>query len=556
MTRSRNSLLTGKQVFLFTLLLFAIFIFGCDKNSTKPDDETPPASEITHSEDITQDVTWSSDQIHVVDGLISISNATLTIAPGTVVKFAADARIIIDDNGGLIADGTTAPITLTGVEKQKGYWDKLEFRSGSSDQNCKLINCTIEYGGSNAAIITATGSGLTIKNSIIRYSGTSGIQWDYESTPVFEDNVITGCNETAVEADFESASYLGAGSYTGNNKDYISLNEGTISQNATWVKQDVPYRVTGGANVIEQATLTVEAGTIIQMDADARIIIDDNGGFLADGTDELITITGAQTQKGYWDKFEFRSGSSDQNCKLINCLVEDGGSGNSMIWANGSGLTIENSVIQNSGSMGVYFTNGSTPVFEGNTVTACDETPVTTDFGTASHIGAGTYTGNNYDYIDIEEGDIQQNVTWAKQDVPYRVTGGANSIENGTLIIEPGTVIEMDNAARIIVDTNGGFMADGSSEMITITGAQPQKGFWSLIEIRSGASQQNVVINNCTIEYGGYGNSMISVNQISPTITNNLLQHSAACAIRLFSGANPDLTGNTYSDNDGGNVVQ
>jgi len=545
----------GKPVVVVLFLFLGIALLSCDKTSTKPDDNNNnPGSEVTHAADISQDETWTANEVHIVDGVIAISNATLTIEAGAVVKFNAEARIIIEDNGGIMADGTTAPITLTGVQQQKGYWDKLEFRSGSSDQNCQLINCIIEYGGSNTAMIVAYDSGPTIKNSTIRYSGTSGIQWDSESTPVFEDNIVTGCNETPISADFASASYLGTGTYTGNSRNYIYLEEGTISQDAVWSKQDVPYRVTGGANVIEQGTLTIAAGTTIQMDASARVIIDDNGGFLADGTEEPITITGVQTQKGFWDKFEFRSGSSDQNCKLINCTVEYGGSGNGMIWANGSGLTIRNSTIQNSGSTGVYFTNESTPVFEENTVTACDETPITTDFGTGSYIGAGNYTGNSNDYIELDEGDIQQNATWVKQDVPYRVTGGANSIENAILSIEPGSIIEMDSGARIIVDTNGGIIADGTTEMITFTGVQPQKGFWSQIEIRSGSIDESTLFRNCTIEYGGSGTGMITCSDASPTIANSFVQHSANCGIFKLNGATPILQDNTYDDNDGGDI--
>ncbi len=540
-----------------TLFMVSLFLaFGCNKNSTDPNTDNTSGNEITHTEDITQDVTWGADVVHQVDGVIVISNATLTIAPGTVVKMGADARIIIENSGGLIADGTSATITFTGVEKQAGYWDKLEFRSSASDQNCKLINCIIEYGGNDTAIITARGSGLTIQNSILRFSKTGGIYWDDEAAPVFEGNTITGCQETPIHTAFGTASYVGAGTYTGNTRNYVELDNGDITANARWLKLDVPYRLTGSSNVVEQGTLTIDAGAVVEMDADARIIIQNNGGITADGTAEAITITGAQAQKGFWDKLEFRSSASDANDKFINCIFEYGGNGDAMIATYDSSPTFKDCTIRNSAKNGAIFDYESRPVFEGNTVTECGEIPISVDFANAHCIQAGTYTGNTRDYIEINDGDLSTSVTWVKQDVPYRVTGASNSIKNAVLTIAPGTVIEMDNSARIIVDDNAGLTADGTSEMITFTGAQAQNGFWDKIEIRYGASAQNTLFVNCLLEYGGNGTGMVSISEIAPSFTNCTIEHSGGCGFFLLNNASPVLNNITYADNANGDVCQ
>ena len=76
------------------------------------------------TDDISADVTWTSDKEYLLDGLIFVNDgATLTIEPGTVVKGVRDDRIttgdaasalIIRRGGKIMADGTAAdPIIFT-----------------------------------------------------------------------------------------------------------------------------------------------------------------------------------------------------------------------------------------------------------------------------------------------------------------------------------------------------------------------------------------------------------------------------------------------------------
>jgi YVTN family beta-propeller protein len=93
------------------------------------------ATSTTHSTDITASETWTAAQSpHIVTGYLRVRNgATLTIASGALVKFAAGAGLQVGDTaanqaGGLVLDGTGAGITLTAdtTAPVVGFWRGIE----------------------------------------------------------------------------------------------------------------------------------------------------------------------------------------------------------------------------------------------------------------------------------------------------------------------------------------------------------------------------------------------------------------------------------------------
>ncbi len=315
------------------------------------------------AEYLEKDATWLKHDVpYRLDSWNYIQeNATLTLSSGVTLQMDGGADITVRNGGGLIADGSTEQITITAALQQNGYWDYIEFRSDAADANCKLINCVLEYGGGygdNSAIVIVENKGI-IKNSTLRYSGSHGVKIDDEAGPEFTGNTITGNDKSPVYGAFESAGYIGSGTYTGNTHDFILI-EGAayLSSDATWLSQDVPYRVTSWNYVQDNATLTIEAGTLIEMDSGADITVRNGGGLIADGTSATITFSGVVQQKGYWDYIEFRSDAADANCQLINCVLEYGGGdgdNSAIIWLDTNTPTIENNTIQYSSSYGLSY---------------------------------------------------------------------------------------------------------------------------------------------------------------------------------------------------------
>jgi len=544
---------------LFVLFTIALFVLaGCDNLTTDPDDNGD--NTIEHSSTINSNETWSKDDTHIISGYVNITNATVTIEPGTKVIFKTGADLNIGTGGGLIADGTTAAITFTGETKQAGFWDYIEFDDDAVNANSIMKNCIIEYGGgySSSGAMLYINNGATISNCTIRNSESDGVKIVQDATPVFTNNTITLNAKSPIHGDFESISYIGQGNYTGNGQDFINMDSGTLNETVTILNQDVPYRL-NGYNVIKNATVTILAGASFEMNTNADLTVSTGGGLIADGTTGAITFTGATKQAGFWDYIEFNYDAVNSNCVLKNVTIEYGGgysSNGAMVYVENS-PTISNCTFRNSDSYGVKIDNDARPVFTQNTITANKLSPVLGDFESIGSIGAGDYSGNMQDYLNIESGTLSENITLLKQNVPYRLNG-YNKVQNATLTIQPGTVIEMNSNADLTIGSNGGINAVGTAtDSITFTGAAKQKGYWDYLEINNDAISANCLISNCVIEWGGgYSSSgaMVYLNSSNATLKNSRIQHSDSWGIRYRNGSSPDLSDNVYMDNTLGDV--
>ena len=113
-----------RKLNLFLLSLLAVTFFACDDDDDNGNGNgnTPPADgdNVQVTENITQDVTWSSDTTYELATRVSVTNgATLTIEPGTVIKGqegqqANSKALVIADDGKINAVGTPEePIIFT-----------------------------------------------------------------------------------------------------------------------------------------------------------------------------------------------------------------------------------------------------------------------------------------------------------------------------------------------------------------------------------------------------------------------------------------------------------
>lgn len=102
--------------------LIAIVSIFSACSSSSDDNNTDPVVTTTYSGEITDDVTWTKDNVYVLDGRVTVTNgATLTIEAGTIIKAEggqeADASCLLIARGAKIeANGTPSePIIFTSV---------------------------------------------------------------------------------------------------------------------------------------------------------------------------------------------------------------------------------------------------------------------------------------------------------------------------------------------------------------------------------------------------------------------------------------------------------
>ena len=84
---------------------------------------------------------------YLAESNLTVSEGTLTLAPGVTIVFSQGRSMSVTANGRLHAVGTEAlPITLTGAEALRGFWGGLRFYQSNSLDN-DLEHVLIEYGG-------------------------------------------------------------------------------------------------------------------------------------------------------------------------------------------------------------------------------------------------------------------------------------------------------------------------------------------------------------------------------------------------------------------------
>lgn len=178
---------------------------------TPAEEEKPPVTpkgvpEVTEVRGpISKDTTWSGEVL-VVDGVDVAKGVTLTIEPGTVVKFKhwrygytePPGRCGIAVYGTLRAIGTPEkPIRFTSdaAQPEHGDWAGINFREPASDQNI-LDHCIVEYAAGVA--LDAQHVDFTLSNSIVRWTTGPNLCFSFCS-PTIEYNRIYGAGHCNIE---------------------------------------------------------------------------------------------------------------------------------------------------------------------------------------------------------------------------------------------------------------------------------------------------------------------------------------------------------------------
>ncbi|WP_440991602.1 hypothetical protein [Haloarchaeobius baliensis] len=323
----------------------------------------------------------------------------LTVDPGATIEFGQGARMTVEENGpgrltavGIDRDTEESkPITFTGEQRTRGYWDGIAFRGSDRTEN-QLRNCVVEYGGGDdwifaparANVVVFEGSRVRIDGCTLRESDNYGFAFSGSATvDSFTTNTVTGNSSGAGLVSAATAHPLSdTGTYTGNDEDIVLVRGANIGsrQTVTWDAIDVPYRVHTDDNVEVNGHLTVDPGTTVEFGQGARMTVEEDGPGALTAVGESgnpITFTGEQQTAGYWDGIAFRGTARTEN-QLHWCVVEYGGRddwifapghGNVVVF-EGSTLSLQNSTLRNGSGYGLAVSGDSTVSSSGNTFAA------------------------------------------------------------------------------------------------------------------------------------------------------------------------------------------
>lgn len=350
-----------KKFILPAFVLLMMSFTACDL--LNPEEES---DEIIIDQNITTPTTWLSSKTYVVENGIDVDGTTLTIEPGTVIKFKAGAYISFgyNDNVTLVANGTAEkPIIFTAHASNPapGSWDGVWFYSNTLT-NSSMTYCEVNYAGQNNHAAITLYEKITMNNCTVKDAENNGI-YSEKGFISFNGNTIEEVGSHAIEIEAIGVHTLGTNNAITCDSNYgILVNGGHITlPTVTWTEQVVPYYIDGGISFDQ--TFTIQPGVTLKFHAGAYFDFGyyENTTFTAVGTIEKpITFTSAASTPaaGAWPGLFFYTYTTS-NSIMKYCTVEFGGkdySNANITLYEVTGLTIENCTIRNSSGWGIHST--------------------------------------------------------------------------------------------------------------------------------------------------------------------------------------------------------
>jgi len=314
-------------------------------------------------------VTWKNlDKPYYIEGDIMVDNASLTIEPGTILKFDVTSSFSLGyyNTATLIANGTTTSnivFTSSAISPTAGAWDGIYFYS-HNQTNSSMTYCEVAYAGkTNNQAINVDNTSLTFTNNNVHHSSGFGIDLETDGSFVaMNNNTINNCANHAIQINTKYLHTLGTGNTITSAEGFgIYLTDGTVDAVATWRKQTVPVYINNEIDI--ENTLTIEAGSIFKFGASGSIFI----GYYnvaqvnAIGTSAnpiVFTAISTTPAAGAWEGITFYSNTSS-NTTLDYCEFRYAGKGTTATRAavyldRVPSMTIKNCKFMDSNGWGIY----------------------------------------------------------------------------------------------------------------------------------------------------------------------------------------------------------
>ncbi len=485
-----------------------------------------------------------------LEGAVTIpATSTVTVQLGTVM-LTDGSNLTVE--GTLLAQGTAnAPIIVTSSlpSPHAGVGGAI-FIDGPRAGGTRLDYVHDFYSLGSGVSVTG-GAQPVISNSAFIASTEQGIYIDDTSAPTIANCVFASNGEYAVSSPV-SASGLITGTALGAGQLGILVRDGTTSHATTWHSQNAPF-ILSFVTVAAGTTLSVEPGVVVEMvkreSSDSTLTI--RGVLIARGTAAapiIFTSAAPQPQPGDWRSIAF-TGTGTAGSVLEHALVFYGGSGllspGSVVATAGASPSILRSTIAQSGQNGIYSDDVSRPdvlncTFAGNLLFAAsvpaEGAALVSNAAFATGQAGIEIRGNSFGHVL----SITRPTIWPYESVPYVLDNGAVTV-TASLVIEPGTVIELGELNRFVI--TGTLLAVGQPDNPIIFTDIPSSGPSAIggSIVLSGQSASHSAFQYVGF-FHGY-DQLVSVDGgAAPTIADSLFAQAAGTGIYVDATSHPSIT--------------
>lgn len=257
-------------------------------------------------------------------------DADLTIDPGVTIHARSDVSVIVRNAGSLNATGTALePIHFVGSEDVRGWWKGIQIQTQSVNNVFEHVQ--VGNGGSDqwtgapdsrSMIYLDGDSKLLIRNSSLYSSDHYALWVPLEGDVSGMDAVTVTGNARAMILHPDRVGDIDAVNVALNDDDAIRItfgNNDRVETAQTWQDHGTLYRVMDRTFI--QAALTIEAGTIVEFEQGAHLIVGDGGSLSAVGDAvNRITFRGREALAGYWKGLEFGTVSASNRIEYADIM--------------------------------------------------------------------------------------------------------------------------------------------------------------------------------------------------------------------------------------------
>ncbi|HUP80729.1 MAG TPA: right-handed parallel beta-helix repeat-containing protein, partial [Pirellula sp.] len=291
-------------------------------------------------------------------------------------------------------------------------WNAIQLRTGSS--NHLLDNVEVRYGGDKSLASLVASVSMTLTNSVIRNSFTSGVRLQ-ASNSILTTNIFQNNSNAAISMDLASNPAINGVTVTNNGLNGVRLDAGFVYCQTVWNSSSIPYILSGDITVPPGSILEIGPGQVIKASSRQEIVVDGLLRAIGNSSRPIILTSlrddtaGGDTNNnttstgfnGDWSGLRLTSNSRASVMSFTEVRVA-GDNGTGAIVLDANQMQFANSTVRNSSSRGITARNHATLQVTNGLLFSNTDTAIRVESNASASIVNSTLDSNRRGVVAID----------------------------------------------------------------------------------------------------------------------------------------------------------